>query len=85
MLGGYVSITSLLLVDLLGLEKMTNSFGILIMFQGMATAVGPPLAGLIYDSSKSYVMSFIFTGVTIAASGAMCFFIPCLKGYKSQE
>ena len=80
-----MSITSLLLVDLLGLEKMTNSFGILIMFQGMATAVGPPLSGKIYDMTKSYVLSFMFTGVTIAVSGAMCFFIPCLKGYKGQE
>jgi len=84
-LGGYVSITSLLLVDLLGLEKMTNSFGILIMFQGIATAVGPPLAGKIYDGSKSYLMSFVFTGVTIALSGAMCFIIPCLPGYKPQS
>jgi cyanate permease len=64
---------------------MTNSFGILIMFRGMATAVGPPLAGKIYDSFKSYVMSFVFTGFTIAVSGAMCFLIPYLPGYKPQS
>ena len=49
------------------------------MFQGIATMIGPPLAGLLYDSSKSYVMPFIFTGLTIAISGAMCFCIPCFK------
>ena len=58
---------------------MTNSFGILIMFQGIATMMGPPLAGLLYDSSKSYVLPFVFTGLTIAVSGAMCFLIPCFN------
>jgi cyanate permease len=58
---------------------MTNSFGILIMFQGISTAIGPPLAGKIHDSTKSYVMSFVFTGLTIAVSGAMCYLIPCFK------
>jgi hypothetical protein len=38
--GGYVSITSLILVDLLGLERMTDSFGVLTMFQGLATVIG---------------------------------------------
>ena len=51
----------------------------------MAVAVGPPLAGELFDLSKSYVLSFVFTGVTIALSGAMCFFIQCLKGYKKPE
>lgn len=63
---------------------MTNSFGLLIMFQGLATAIGPPLCGLIYDMSKSYVLSFLFIGVTIGVSGAMCFLIPLIKKNKNQ-
>lgn len=43
--GVYVSLTSVVLVDLLGLEKLTSSFGLLLLFQGIATIVGPPLAG----------------------------------------
>jgi hypothetical protein len=32
-------------VDLIGLEKLTNAFGLLLLFQGIAAAIGSPLAG----------------------------------------
>lgn len=38
--------TSVVLVDLLGLAKLTNAFGLLLMFQGLATFIGPPIAGM---------------------------------------
>ena len=41
----FVSLRSILLVELLGIEMLTKSFGILILFQGIATMVGAPLAG----------------------------------------
>lgn len=44
-IGAYVGLTSVILVDLLGLERLTNAFGILLLFQGIASLVGPPLAG----------------------------------------
>ena len=77
--GGYVSLTSVLLVDLLGLEKLTNAFGILLVFQGIATLFGPPSVGILYDNFKSYNIPFVIMGILIAISGFMCFFIPCLK------
>lgn len=44
-IGAYVGLTSVILVDLLGLERLTNAFGVLLLFQGIASLVGPPLAG----------------------------------------
>ena len=41
----FVSLRSILLVELLGIDVLTKSFGILILFQGIATMVGAPLAG----------------------------------------
>lgn len=41
----FASLRSILVVDLLGLEKLTNAFGLLLLFQGVAAAVGAPLAG----------------------------------------
>lgn len=43
--GTYVSLSSVILVDLLGLEKLTNAFGILLLFQGAACLCGPPVVG----------------------------------------
>jgi MFS family permease len=43
--GAYVGLTSVVLVDLLGLDKLTNAFGLLLMFQGVASVIGPPFIG----------------------------------------
>ena len=45
MSGAYVGLTSVVLVDLLGMEKLTNAFGLLLMFQGIASLIGPPMCG----------------------------------------
>lgn len=37
--------TSVVLVDLLGLDKLTNAFGLLLLFQGIASVIGPPIIG----------------------------------------
>ena len=52
-LGTYVSLTSVIIVDLLGIEKLTNAFGIVLLFQGVASFIGPPIIG-IYHLSQSF-------------------------------
>ena len=40
------ALTTVILVDLLGMDRLTNAFGIVSLAQGVANLVGPPLAGL---------------------------------------
>lgn len=83
--GAYVGLTSVILVDLLGLDKLTNAFGLLLLFQGIATFVGPPIVGALYDLSNSYTPGFVFAGVMIALSGKILFFIPSMQRYYAQR
>ncbi|XP_062588832.1 monocarboxylate transporter 12-like [Saccostrea cucullata] len=78
-IGVYVGLTSVVLVDLLGLAKLTNAFGLLLMFQGLATLIGPPIAGWLYDETKSYDVSFYVAGTVVAVSGAMLYSIPFVQ------
>ena len=39
------TLTTIILVDLLGMEKLTNSYGLIMLAEGVANLVGPPLAG----------------------------------------
>lgn len=41
----FSALRSLIAVDLMGLEKLTNAFGILMLFQGLAAVIGSPIAG----------------------------------------
>ncbi|KAI5703978.1 hypothetical protein M8J75_000641 [Diaphorina citri] len=81
MIGAYVGLTSVILVDLLGLDRLTNAFGLLLLFQGIASLVGPPIAGFLYDSTLSYSPAFFLAGGAIFVSGVMLFVIPSLQSY----
>ena len=47
----YVGLTSVVLVHHLGLDKLNNVFGLLIMFQGIASVIGPPALILTYSGA----------------------------------
>ncbi|GAU87242.1 hypothetical protein RvY_00124 [Ramazzottius varieornatus] len=78
-IGAFVTLTPVILVDLFGLERLTNAFGILLLFQGIASFVGPPIAGYLKEVTGDYDSAFLVFGLMMAASGAMLFFIPCLR------
>ena len=68
-----------MLADLFGPEKFTNSFGLLLLFQGVATLVGPPAVGYMYDAYGHYDEGLVLMGVFIAISGLMLYPIPCIR------
>ncbi|XP_045468018.1 monocarboxylate transporter 3 isoform X2 [Harmonia axyridis] len=78
---GYISLTSIILVDLLGLDKLTNAFGLLILFRGAAAIVGSPLAGALLDATKGYEVPFYVAGGLFAISAVTSFIAPCLKRF----
>nr|XP_019558338.2 LOW QUALITY PROTEIN: monocarboxylate transporter 5-like [Aedes albopictus] len=69
----FSALRSILVVDLMGLEKLTNAFGILCLFQGMAAAIGAPIAGFFTDLTGSYNVSFYISGALITISAVLCY------------
>ncbi|KAH8360753.1 hypothetical protein KR084_006941 [Drosophila pseudotakahashii] len=82
-IGAYVGLTSVILVDLLGLDKLTNAFGLLLLFQGIASFIGPPIGGWMYDLTDSYAPAFLMAGLMIAISGVVMFAIPPLQRHQA--
>ncbi|KAJ0183186.1 hypothetical protein K1T71_001162 [Dendrolimus kikuchii] len=78
-ISGYISLTSIILVDLLGLDKLTNAFGLLILFRGAAAIVGSPLAGAVYDATKTYDASFYMAAAFFLASTLTSFAAPLFR------
>ncbi|VDK69735.1 unnamed protein product [Litomosoides sigmodontis] len=83
-LSSYVCLTSVLLVDLIGIEKITNAFGLILLFQGVGTVIGPPISGQLADITGSYNMSFVFCGVALLISGLMLVFVPHIQHKQAQ-
>ncbi|RWS18953.1 monocarboxylate transporter 5-like protein [Leptotrombidium deliense] len=68
-------LTSIILVDLLGLHKLTNAFGLISLCRGVASMVGPPMAGTIYDNTGSFNITFIVAGIFFILSSITSFLI----------
>ncbi|XP_069697848.1 monocarboxylate transporter 14 isoform X3 [Periplaneta americana] len=78
-ISGYISLTSIILVDLLGLDKLTNAFGLLILFRGGAAILGSPLAGAVYDATNSYDIPFYMAAAFFGLSAITSFIAPLMK------
>ena len=61
-IAAYIALTSIVLVDICGIENLTSAFGLLTVFRGAASIVGPPLAGVVYETTHSYSVSFYLSG-----------------------
>ena len=67
----YVLLTTLVLADLFGPENFTNSFGLLLLFQGVATLAGPPTVGkILFFKMLKIFSNFGNTGYMYDAFGS---------------
>ncbi|XP_013774953.1 uncharacterized protein LOC106459835 [Limulus polyphemus] len=74
------ALVSVIIVDIISLDKFTNAYGLLLLIQGFASIIGPPLAGYMFDSTGNYDATFYVTGTTIFVSGVMV--VPVSKSFK---
>jgi len=75
----YIALTSIVLVDLLGIAQLTNAFGLLCFLRGIAAIAGPPIAGSIFDYTQSYDVSFYLGGIFLFASAVIGFLVPSVR------
>ena len=68
------TLKTVIIVDSLGLERLTNAVGMILLFQGLATLAGTSVSGLLNDSTGDYHYSFYIAGSSICL--ASLFLIP---------
>lgn len=69
--GTYVAQKSVIVIDILGLEKMASSFGLVLGFQGIGSLIGPTISGLFKDVFGTYDEAFYFGGIGIFIGGCL--------------
>ncbi|XP_052805374.1 monocarboxylate transporter 12-like isoform X2 [Mya arenaria] len=84
-IAAFVSLRSIIIVELLGIDKLTSSFGLVVLAQGLSTFVGSPIAGALYDATGDYKASFYLSGTVIAISGLICLPLRRLKRWEVER
>ncbi|XP_056012158.1 monocarboxylate transporter 14-like isoform X2 [Ostrea edulis] len=67
-----VCLRTIVIVEQLGIKRLTSAFSMIAFFQGIAFILNPPAAGLLYDSTKSYIYPFILSGSMYLVSAFVC-------------
>lgn len=81
----FIALTSIVLVDLLGIAQLTNSFGLLCLLRGVAAIAGPPLAGSVFDMTQSYDVPFWLAGIFLFISAGVSFMVPFVRRYLKRK
>ena len=55
-------------MDLLGIDSLTSTFGLLVLFRGIASVLGPPLGGLVYESTNQGTLQTLLVNIIIGVN-----------------
>ncbi|TRY58145.1 hypothetical protein DNTS_014189 [Danionella cerebrum] len=67
---GNWSVIPYMTTKVVGMERLTEAYGILMFFGGFSIMLGPPVAGWIYDWMHCYDLAFYFSGGFVLMGGA---------------
>lgn len=77
--GMYIGITTVILADMLGTEKLSSSYGISLFVNGVLQLVGPPVCGVIFEHVGSYKPIFLAFGIILILGTALWAVVPLIK------
>ncbi|XP_036392551.1 monocarboxylate transporter 9b [Megalops cyprinoides] len=84
---GNWSITPYVTTKIVGIESLTQAYGILMFFGGFGIMLGPPVVGWFYDWTQSYDLAFYFSGSCVLLGGISLLLsaLPCWNKNKKEN
>lgn len=77
--GMYIGITTVILADMLGTEKLSSSYGISLFVNGVLQLIGPPICGIVFEQVGSYKPIFLAFGIILILGTALWAVVPLIK------
>lgn len=81
----YIGITTVILADMLGTEKLTSSYGISLFVNGVLQLIGPPICGIIFENVLSYKPIFLAFGIILILGTALWAVMPIIKRNNKED
>ncbi|XP_060565324.1 monocarboxylate transporter 13-like [Ruditapes philippinarum] len=81
--GFNISVTSVVILDFVGLEYLTEALGLASLFGGIGSVLGPPFSGLLFDLTGSYTAPFLVSGGSMSLAAILMFNVSfCSRTYE---
>ncbi|XP_076435220.1 monocarboxylate transporter 12-like [Babylonia areolata] len=71
-IGMFVVLQLMVLIQLMGFDHLNLAFGVISMYHGIGTFVGPPLAGFVADTTGNLRNAFYAIGAAFTLAGIIC-------------
>ncbi|KAI6187788.1 MFS domain-containing protein [Aphelenchoides besseyi] len=65
----FAALRSVICANLLGMERLTNAYGFLMLFMGIAALIGPPFASFLKNKTDGFGLAFCVMGGFMTLSG----------------
>ncbi|KAH8278540.1 hypothetical protein KR018_004927 [Drosophila ironensis] len=77
--GCFISLLGPIAYEICGPSGATQAIGFLLGLSSIPLTVGPPVAGMIFDSTGSYTVPLILAGLPPLVGSSLLFLIKCVK------
>ncbi|SPP80374.1 monocarboxylate transporter 10 isoform X2 [Drosophila guanche] len=77
--GCFISLLGPIAYEICGPSGATQAIGFLLGLSSIPLTVGPPVAGMIFDSTGSYTVPFVLAGLPPLVGSSLLFLIRCVK------
>lgn len=79
------SVTTLVMAEVLGVERLMSTYGISLFVNGILQLVGPPICGLWFQRDKNFKSMFITFGIIFIMGASLWIFMPIVKRRRRLE
>lgn len=81
----FTTLRSVIFVNNLGLDKLTNAFGLNALMLGVAALIGPTVAGIIRVHTQSYFLPLVYCALCIFLGGVILLTVPSVRKWETNR
>lgn len=79
------SVTTLVMAEILGVDRLMSTYGISLFVNGCLQLIGPPVCGLWYEHDKNFTKMFITFGIIFIFGASLWLLMPIINRRKKQK
>ncbi|CAG5000190.1 unnamed protein product [Parnassius apollo] len=79
------SVTTLVMAEILGVDRLMSTYGISLFVNGILQLIGPPICGLWFEYDKNFVNMFVTFGFIFIAGASLWLFMPLITRQKKKR
>ncbi|CAH0602486.1 unnamed protein product [Chrysodeixis includens] len=79
------SVTTLVMAEILGVERLMSTYGISLFVNGLLQLVGPPICGLWFERERNFVKMFLTFGLIFIGGASLWLFMPLINKHKKKK